>query len=196
MGTRSGVSPEHWTRVQARAIDCTGTTSSGRGPDDVHCKGVPSHTSPDSAPGVANGLVVRRGRDNEEQNRMVGRQSRSSRDCIISTRRLLEERLSGWREAYEAPRHRFNTGRARDLVSALYRSAAAACPMRMPTRCQRVPVWDHRELVGRSIIAGVARSGAGIPVRTIHGGCVVSSSTRSRWTVALCRTQLTLCHQS
>lgn len=157
MGTRSGVSPEHWTRVKAL------TRRLGLLHEDEY----------DNLRPVADLIRVLQtsiaqylatpmtwvggeagGEDNEERIRSVDAIKKQvfTRLHDLSTRRLLEERLSGWREAYE---HR-GTGstrvRARDLVS-LYESAAPV-PNEMPARDANEFLFEIRELVGESIIAG------------------------------------------
>jgi hypothetical protein len=75
-----------------------------------------------------------------------------SRLHALSTRRLLEERLSGWREAYEHRGPGSTRTRSRDLV-VLYESAAPV-PNEMPARDANEFLFEIRELVGESIAAG------------------------------------------
>lgn len=70
----------------------------------------------------------------------------------LSTRRLLAEQLSGWREAYEHRGYGSTRVRARDLL-ALYESAAPI-PNEMPARDANEFLFEIREIVAESILSG------------------------------------------
>jgi hypothetical protein len=70
----------------------------------------------------------------------------------LSKRRLIDERLSGWVEAYERRGTGSTKVRARELVG-LYESAAPV-PNEMPGPDLNEFLFEVRELVAESIIAG------------------------------------------
>jgi ABC-type dipeptide/oligopeptide/nickel transport system ATPase subunit len=156
-GSRSGVAPEHWTRVKAltRRI------------------GVMSKDEYDSLRPIADLIRFLQSRvsrflaeplnwmpetppDDREAEKVQAidniRTQVFARLHELSKRRLIDERLSGWVEAYE---HR-GTGstriRAKDLVG-LYESAAPV-PNEMPGPDLNEFLFEIRELVAESIIAG------------------------------------------
>jgi hypothetical protein len=157
MGNRSGVAPEHWTRVKAltRRIGVLRSDEYDTlrpVADLIRLMQIqisaflsePLQWKPSTPP------------DSREAERVQHidtiRQEVFRRMHELSTRRMLEERLSGWVEAYE---HR-GTGstrvRARDLII-LYESAAPV-PNEMPGPDANEFLFELRELVAESIYAG------------------------------------------
>jgi len=157
MGTRSGVSSEHWTRVKAL------TRRLGLLNEDEY----------DTLRPVADLIRVLQtciaqylatpmawvggesdGEDNEERIRAVDAIKKQvfTRLHDLSNRRVLVERKSGWSEAYEHRGAGSTRVRARELVS-LYESAAPV-PNEMPARDANEFLFEIRELVGESIIVG------------------------------------------
>jgi|LSQX01.1.fsa_nt_gb ABC-type dipeptide/oligopeptide/nickel transport system ATPase subunit len=155
MGTRSGVAPEHWTRVKAltRRI------------------GILSQDEYDTLRPIADLIrllqseiskflseplkwtpgPIPENKDEELTQAIDGiRKQVFTRLHELSNRRLVAERLSGWVEAYE---HR-GTGstrvRAKDMI-ALYESAAPV-PNEMPGPDLNEFLFEVRELVAESII--------------------------------------------
>lgn len=158
MGSRSGVAPEHWTRVKAL----------------TRYVGLLSRDEYDTLRPVADLIRVLQNSISqylsapllwspqlppEDQAELriqaidgIKRQV-STRLHTLSPRRLLQERRSGWQEAYERRGYDGCTrDRARDIVS-LYESAAPV-PNEMPERDAREFLSEIRELVAESIIAG------------------------------------------
>lgn len=160
MGTRSGVAPEHWTRVKAL------TRRLGLLHEDEY----------DTLRPVADLIRVLQNSisqylatpmkwipstplEAESDSRVQAidgiKKQVFKRLHELSTRRLLEERLSGWRQAYEHRGAGSTRDRARNLT-ALYESAAPV-PNEMPARDANEFLFEIRELVGESILAAGGR---------------------------------------
>jgi hypothetical protein len=157
MGSRSGVSPEHWTRVKAltRRIGVLGLDEY----DTLRPVADLIRILQNQVSGyVATPMEWKPqtpGEQEEEQRIQVLDGIRTevfSRLHDLSNRRLINERLSGWVEAYN---HR-GTGstwvRAKDLVS-IYESAAPV-PNEMPGPDANEFLFELRELVREAIVAG------------------------------------------
>jgi hypothetical protein len=156
-GSRSRVAPEHWTRVRAltRRIGVMNKDEydSLRPIADL-IRFLQSHVSRFLAEPL--NWKPESPLENREAEKVQAidniRTQVFARLHELSKRRLIEERLSGWVEAYE---HR-GTGsakvRARDLVG-LYESAAPV-PNEMPGPDLNEFLFEVRELVAESIFAG------------------------------------------
>ena len=157
MGSRSGVAPEHWTRVKA----LTQRIGVRRSDEYDTLKPVadlirvlqntisqylssPLHWSP--------GLPPEDQADQRVQAIDGIKKQVSTRLHALSTRRLLAERWSGWQEAYKHRGIGSTRDRARDIVT-LYASAAPV-PNEMPARDANEFLFEIRELVAESIGAG------------------------------------------
>jgi len=162
MGTRSGVAPEHWSRVKAlsRHIgllnrDEYDTLMPVADLIRVLQNAISQYLStplkwvPPLAPG-----------DDAEQRIQAVDQIKKqvfARLHDLSTARLLERQLSGWREAYEHRGAGSTRVRAKDIVS-LYETAAPI-PNEMPARDANEFLFEIREITAESIRAcgGIVR---------------------------------------
>ncbi len=156
MGSRSGVAPEHWTRIKALTrrlgIFQIDEYDALRPVADLirllqaqisQFLNSPLSWSPDTPPD-----------DSEERQMAIDTIKKEVFDRLheLSRTRVLEERISGWVEAYE---HR-GTGstrvRARDMVR-LYEEAAPV-PNEMPGPDANEFLFELRELIAECIIEG------------------------------------------
>lgn len=156
-GSRSGVNPEHWTRVKAltRRIGVMSRDEyDSLKPIADLIRFLQMHVSRFLAEPL-NWKPENPPEDREAEKAQAIANIRTqvfSRLHDLSKRRLIDERLSGWVEAYE---HR-GTGstrvRAKELVG-LYESAAPV-PNEMPGPDLNEFLFEIRELVAESIVAG------------------------------------------
>ncbi len=161
MGSRSGIAAEHWARIKAltRHIGLLHRDEYNtlRPVADLirvlqnaisQYLATPDHWAPSAPPDSA---------DDKRIQAIDGiKKQVFQRLHDLSTRRLLEERLSGWREAYHEHRGPGSTRtRARDIVT-LYESAAPI-PNEMPARDANEFLMEIRELVAESIEAESGR---------------------------------------
>jgi len=156
MGTRSGVAPEHWTRVKAL----------------TRRLGVFKTDEYDNLRPVADliRLLQRElGRylvspldwepyePEQDSDNMLNAVDAIKKEVFtrlhdLSQQRLLEERVSGWMEAYERRGPGSTRVRARDIVS-LYETAAPI-PNEMPGPDANEFVFELREIIADSVVAG------------------------------------------
>lgn len=155
MGSRSGVAPEHWTRIKAltRRLGMLRLDEydSLRPVADLirllqaqisAFLSEPLKWNPSSPP------------ESKEVEKVQAidaiRQEVFQRLHDLSTKRVLEERISGWAEAYERRGTGSTRVRARDIVG-LYESAAPV-PNEMPGPDTNEFLFELRELVAESVL--------------------------------------------
>ncbi|MDZ4856161.1 MAG: hypothetical protein SGJ26_15105 [Nitrospirota bacterium] len=156
MGSRSGVAPEHWTRIKALTrrlgVFKVDEYDSLRPVADLIRLLQAQISSFLSEPLKWNPSPPPENKDAEKAQAIDAiRQEVFRRLHELSTKRVLEERISGWNEAYE---HR-GTGstrvRARDIMG-LYESAAPV-PNEMPGPDTNEFLFELRELVAESVLS-------------------------------------------
>lgn len=155
MGSRSGVAPEHWTRIKA----LTRRLGVLRLDEYDSLKPVadlirilqtqismflsePLRWNPSTPP---DSKEVERGQAIDAIRQEVFRRLHD-----LSTKRLLEERISGWAEAYDRRGSGSTRVRARDIIE-LYESAAPV-PNEMPGPDTNEFLFEVRELVAESVL--------------------------------------------
>ena len=157
MGSRSGVAPEHWTRVKAltRRIGSMNEDEYGNLKPIADLILLIQHQVSRFLAEPLEWTPEHPPEDKESEKTQAIDEIRKEvfhRLHKLSRRRLIDEQLSGWVEAYE---HR-GTGstkiRARDLVS-IYETAAPV-PDEMPRRDVYDFLIEVRELVGESVLEG------------------------------------------
>lgn len=159
LGTRSGVAPEHWTRVKAltRRLGTFGIDEYDtlRPVADLirllqrelarfigaPLKWDPYPPQPESEEMLAAVDAIKK----EVFTRLHD----------LSRRRVLEERVSGWMEAYERRGTGSTRVRARDIVT-LYESAAPV-PNEMPGPDSNEFLFELREIIAESVLSGGGR---------------------------------------
>jgi hypothetical protein len=155
MGSRSGVAPEHWTRIKALTrrlgVFKIDEYESLRPVADLirllqaqisNFLSAPLKWSPSTPP---------ESREQEKTQAIDSiRQDVFRRLHSLSTRRILEERISGWTEAYEHSGSGSTRVRAKDIIK-LYESAAPV-PNEMPGPDANEFLFELRELVAESIL--------------------------------------------
>lgn len=155
MGTRSGVAPEHWTRVKALTrrlgIFHVDEYDTLRPVADL-IRLLQVHVSQFLASPLS-WEPKTPAEDSEERQAAIDmiRKEVFTRLHGLSRRRLLEERLSGWVGAYEHRGEGSTRVRARDIVT-LYEEAAPV-PNEMPGPDANEFLFEIRELIAESVQA-------------------------------------------
>lgn len=160
MGTLSGVAPEHWTRVKALTrhvgLLLRDEYDTLRPVADLISLLQGSISGYLSSPWRwSPGMPPEDDADGRIQAIDAIRKQVFTRLHALSTRRLLEDRLGSWRDAYDLRGAGSTRVRAREIAT-LY-EAAAPVPSEMPEREANEFLFEIRELVAQSIEAGGGR---------------------------------------